>query len=189
MSEEQDAADVGRVFAGDVEAFTGIVRRWETPLVTLAHRFCRDRDQAEEMAQTAFVRAFKSLEQWRGEGAFGSWLYAVAANVYRSEMRRKRPFTLPLDVLHDAVGARDSASTRGDTDREALVRHMVATLPAKYRDAIVLFYFHRMDVQETATSLGVAVGTVKARLHRARALLRRKLGPTLAPESLRKDQE
>jgi RNA polymerase sigma-70 factor (ECF subfamily) len=188
MSEEQDAADVGHVLAGDVEAFAGIVRRWQGPLVTLAHRFCRDRDQAEEMAQGAFVTAFKSLEQWRSEGAFGSWLYAVAANVYRSEMRRKRPFTLPLDVLHDAVGAHDNTSTRGDADREELVRHMVATLPAKYRDVIVLFYFHRMDVQEAARSLGLAAGTVKARLHRARALLRRKLESTIAPEDWRKDR-
>jgi RNA polymerase sigma-70 factor (ECF subfamily) len=54
MSEEQDAADVGRVLAGDVEAFAGIVRRWQTPLVTLAYRFCRDRDQAEEMAQARY---------------------------------------------------------------------------------------------------------------------------------------
>ena len=90
MTEEQDAADVGRVLAGDVEAFTGIVQRWRGPLVTLAFRFCRDRDRAEEMAQTVFLKAYRSLEQWHGGSAFSSWLFAVAANVYRSEMRRHR---------------------------------------------------------------------------------------------------
>ncbi|UCF32418.1 MAG: RNA polymerase sigma factor [Phycisphaerales bacterium] len=103
MSEEQDAADVGRVLAGDPEAFRGIVRRWQGPLVTLAFRFCRDRNRAEDMAQAAFLRAFQSLGQWRGGGAFSSWLFTVAANIYRSELRRRRLFMLPLDSIRDTV--------------------------------------------------------------------------------------
>jgi len=189
MNVEQDAAAVGCVLAGDVEAFARIVRRWQEPLVTLAYRFCSDRDQAEEMAQVAFVTAFRSLEQWRSEGAFGSWLYAVAANVYRSEMRRRRLFTLPLDAAHEAIEPRSAASCNADVDRQELVRGTVSTLPARYRDVLVLFYFHEMDVRETALSLGVAEGTVKARLHRGRALLRRRLGPVLTAPTSREDLE
>lgn len=179
MSAEQDAADVGRVLAGDVEAFAGIVRRWQRALVTLAFRFCRDRHKAEEMAQTAFLKAFRSLEQWRGEGAFSSWLFALATNVYRSEMRQRRLFMLPLDAARDVVDSCSAASCSAEVERQELVRHAVSTLPGKYRDALVLFYFHRMDVRETAMSLGLAEGTVKARLHRGRVLLRRKLGSRL----------
>lgn len=185
MSEEQDAVDVNRVLAGDVEAFAGIVHRWQGPLVTLAFRFCRDRDQAEEMAQTAFMAAHQSLGQWRGEGAFSSWLFALAANAYRSRMRRKRLPALPLDVVRDRIELRSTDSHEDHEDeegREALVRQAVSTLPAKYRDVIVLFYFHRMDVRRTAHNLGLVEGTVKARLHRGRALLRKRLGSLVEPD-------
>ena len=67
---DADLADVERVLAGDVNAFEGIVRRWQGPLVNMAWRYCRDRGRAEEMAQEALVRAWRGLEQWRREGAF-----------------------------------------------------------------------------------------------------------------------
>lgn len=189
MSEEQDLADVGRVLAGEVEAFAGIIRRWQGPLVTLAFRFSRDRDRAEDMAQTALLKAYRSLEQWRGGSPFSSWLFAVVTNVYRSEMRRRRPLTLPLDAGCGVI-APDSTSTRsGDVDRDELVRRAVSMLPGRYRDVLVLFYFHEMDVRKVALSLGVAEGTVKARLHRGRTLLRKNLGLAFAGPTSREEVE
>ena len=85
---EADLADVERVLAGDVNAFEGIVRRWQGPLVNMAWRYCRDRGRAEEMAQEALVRAWRGLKQWRREGSFSTWLFALAANVFRSELKR-----------------------------------------------------------------------------------------------------
>ena len=189
MSEEQDAADSGRVLAGDVEAFARIVRRWQGPLVTLAFRFCRDRDRAVEMAQTAFLKAYRSLERGRGGGAVSRWLFAIATNVYRSEMRRHRLFMLPLDAARDAIEPGSTAKCGADVEREKRVRRAVSMLPGKYRDTLVLFYFHEMDIRETASSLGVAEGTVKARLHRGRALLRKELGPALAARTSREELE
>ena len=83
---EQDLADVARVLAGDARAFEGIVRRWQGPLVNMAWRYCRDRGRAEELAQEAFVRAWRGLAQWRRESSFSTWLFALAANVFRSEL-------------------------------------------------------------------------------------------------------
>src|SRR5262245_64604012 len=97
MSAEEDAADVARVLAGDLSAFEPIVRRWQKPLVNLAYRFCRDRARAEDMAQDAFLRAYRNLGSWRGEAAFSTWLFALATNVYRSEIRRLPPAAAPLD--------------------------------------------------------------------------------------------
>jgi RNA polymerase sigma-70 factor (ECF subfamily) len=182
MSEKQDAADVDRVLSGEVDAFEGIVSRWQSPLVTLAFRFCRDRNRAEEMAQTAFIRAFQKLPKWRGEGKFGSWLLALATNAYRSEMRRHRLLMLPLDDTQEMIRSCSDTSLSVDQDRKELVRHTISALPAKYRDTVVLFYFHEKDVQETARSLRVAEGTVKARLHRGRALLRKILARHLRQE-------
>jgi RNA polymerase sigma-70 factor, ECF subfamily len=78
MTAADDREDVDRVLAGDVSAFTGIVTRWQRPLVNLAYRFCRDRGRAEDLAQEAFLRAYRRLGQWRREAAFSTWLFALS---------------------------------------------------------------------------------------------------------------
>lgn len=110
MSAAEDQADVERVQAGDISAFEGIVRRWQGPLVNLAHRFCRDRGRAEEMAQEAFLRAYRSLEKWRKEAAFSTWLFALATNLYCSELQRIPPSAVSLD---DIAEIRDSRAVHG----------------------------------------------------------------------------
>jgi RNA polymerase sigma-70 factor (ECF subfamily) len=85
---DPDRADVRRVLAGDVEAFSGIVDRWQRPLVNLAYRFFRNRPLAEEMAQEAFLRVFQGLDQWREDASFSTWMFAVALNSFRSATRR-----------------------------------------------------------------------------------------------------
>lgn len=175
----EDRQDAARVLAGDANAFDGIVRRWQGPLVNLAYRFCRDRGRAEEMAQEAFLRAFRNLSSWRQESAFSTWLFSLATNLYCSELRRVPAVTLPFDeVLEPAdPGAIDGGLER--RNRNAMVQKAVASLPAKYREVLTLYYFHEMDVPSAAKSLGLPEGTVKAHLFRARNLLRDKLKPVL----------
>jgi RNA polymerase sigma-70 factor (ECF subfamily) len=180
MTVNDDAAAVDRVLAGDTAAFAAIVQRWQGPLVKLAYRFCRNRSRAEDMAQEAFLRAFGRLSTWRRESAFSSWLFALATNLYRSELRRVQPDALPFEAIPEIA-----APLRVDTDleeqeRRAALRRALDALPRTYRETLQLFYFHEMDVAAAAQSLGVAEGTVKARLSRGRDLLRRKLTATLA---------
>ena len=157
----------------------GIVHRWQGPLVNLAYRFCRDRGRAEEMAQEAFLRAYRGLGKWRKEAAFSTWLFALATNVYRTELRRIPAGTVsfedapePRDVRGDGQAMQNRLE---DQERDRAVQRAVDALPSKYREALLLFYFQEMDVAAAARSLGVAEGTVKARLSRGRTLLRRKL--------------
>lgn len=163
-----------KVLAGDVSAFEGIVRRWQGPIVNLAYRFCRDRGRAEELAQEAFLRAYRGLRSWRKEAAFSTWLFALAANLCRSELKRIPPRTVSIE---DVAEPRDSRPSDGGfevEDRDRAVRRAVFALPSKYRDALILFYFHDMDVAAAAQSLGVPDGTLKARLSRGREFLRNK---------------
>ena len=169
-----DAVDVDKVLAGDASAFTGIVRRWQGPLVNLAWRFCSDRARAEDLAQEAFLRAFRALARWRREAAFSTWLFALATNLFRSELRRLPAFA-PAELPDDVHDPRATAEAFDEADRDRAVRRAVRTLPPKYREALILFYFHDMDVQAAARSLGVPEGTVKARLSRGRDILRSKL--------------
>ena len=170
MNAADDLADVDRVLAGDPSAFEGLVRRWQGPLVNLAFRFCRDRGRAEDLAQEAFLKAYRGLARWRREGRFSTWLFALATNHYRSAIRQIPPAPFPFDAI-DAPDTRDDA----DDERDRAIRRAVDTLPAKYREALILYYFEEMDVAAAAARLGVPEGTLKARLARARDLLRRKL--------------
>lgn len=184
VSATDDQADVARVLGGEISAYEGIVRRWQRPLINLAYRFCRDRGRAEEMAQEAFLRAFRALGQWRQEAVFSTWLFALATNLYRSELRRIPSGTVTLEEVEEARDPRSPDGGLEDRVRDQAVRRAVQSLPPKYRDALILFYFHEMDVPAAARTLGLPEGTVKARLSRARELLRGKLPHLMAVPSL-----
>ena len=181
--EDQDAADVARVVAGDLSAFEGIVRRWQHRLVNMAWRFCRDRASAEEMAQEVFLKTFRSLASFRGESAFSTWLISIAVNTYRSRLRAEGQPLLSLDPTRIFAAQPSALHELEDHERAEAVRRAVLTLPERYREAIVAYYFEDKDLAEAARVLGVAEGTLKARLHRGRELLRRRcanLGPRAA---------
>jgi RNA polymerase sigma-70 factor, ECF subfamily len=185
VSAGDDQADVEKVLAGDISAFEGIVQRWQTPLVNLAYRFCHDRGRAEEMAQEVFLRAYRALSQWRKDAVFSTWLFALATNLYRSELRRIPARTVSLDDIAEPADGRASDGGLEDHDRDLAVRRAVGALPPKYREALILFYFHDMDVTTAARSLGLPEGTIKARLFRGREILRSKLPQRLAAPRLK----
>ena len=185
MSASDDQADVARVLAGEISAYEGIVRRWQGPLINLAFRFCRDRGRAEELAQEAFLRAYRALGQWRHDAVFSTWLFALATNLYRSELRRVPSRTVALEDVEEPRDLRSPDGGLEEHDRDRAVRRAVYSLPAKYRDVLILFYFHELDVPGAAHSLDLPEGTVKARLFRARELLRGKLPQLLTAPRLK----
>ncbi|HEY1209686.1 MAG TPA: RNA polymerase sigma factor [Terracidiphilus sp.] len=178
---DADLTDVARVLDGDTQAFEGIVRRWQGPLVNMAWRYCRDRGRAEEMAQEAFLRAWRGLSRWRQESSFSTWLFALAANVYRSELKRFPTETLPLEAAPEPAGLATQHNELAAQLSQDVVRRAVLALPVRYREPVVLFYFHEMDVAAAARTLGMPEGTLKARLSRARELLRQRF-PRLEEE-------
>ena len=174
MGVHDDSEDVDKVLAGDLSAFERIVFRWQGPLINLAYRFCRDHSRAQDMAQEAFLKAYRGLRGWRRDAAFSTWLFSIATNCYRTHLRRIPAATLPLDTLLQIADGRRALGL-SDPERNQAVRLAVSALPAKYRDALILFYFHDMDIAGAARSLNLPEGTVKARLSRGREILRRKL--------------
>lgn len=187
MDNDRDLEDVCRVLAGNVSAFENIVRRWQSPLVNLAFRFCRDRQRAEEMAQDAFLKIYRNLDKFRADAAFSTWVFAVSLNLYRSLLRRK---SLPMEPLGERtdIAATESLQHQAEqNEREESVRRAVTVLPPRYRDALIVFYFREMDLKETAAILGVSEGTAKAWLHRGRELLRRKLDTRITAQAAVKE--
>jgi RNA polymerase sigma-70 factor, ECF subfamily len=174
MSAEEDLADVDRVLAGEVQAFEGIVRRWQGPLVNMAWRYCRDRGRAEEMAQEAFLRAWRGLAGWRRESAFSTWLFALAGNVFRTELQRFPAVNVPLEDIAEPAGPATQHEGLAEKQSHDAVQRAVLALPHRYREPVVLYYFHEMDVAAAAQTMGLPEGTVKARLARGRELLRKR---------------
>ncbi len=143
--------------------------RWQGPLVNLAYRFLsRSWTAPRTWRKRPFLRAYRGLGQWRKDAVFSSWLFALATNLYRSELRRIPARTVSIDDVAEPADTRASDGGREDEDRDFAVRRAVGALPAKYREALILFYFHDMDVTGAARSLGLPEGTVKARLSRGR---------------------
>lgn len=175
MGAREDQDDVEKVLAGDISAFEQIVNRWQAPLINLAYRFCRDRSRAEDMAQEAFLRVYRGLKSWRRDAAFSTWIFAIAMNYYRSELRRLPDRAMLWDSIEVLENIAAGAHSSNDEDRDRAVRRAVSALPPKYREALVLFYFHEMDLTAAAKSLGLPEGTLKARLSRGRKILREKL--------------
>jgi RNA polymerase sigma-70 factor (ECF subfamily) len=154
----------------------------------MAYRFCRDRSRAEEMAQEAFLRAYRGLASWRRDASFSTWLFALAANLYRSELKRMPTQSITLDDIAELADMRSHSAELEAADRDNMIRRAVLALPPKYRDAVVLYYFHEMDVPAASKSLGLPEGTVKARLFRGREMLRSKLPQLLEAPQLKEVQ-
>lgn len=167
-----DLADVELVLGGDAAAFEGIVRRWQGPLINMAWRYCRDRGRAEELAQEAFIRAWRGLAQWRRESSFSTWLFALAANVFRNDLKRFPTADVEMEKIEEPGRPACQLSAMEERSRDEAVRRAVLGLPGRYREPVVLFYFHEMDVAAAARTLRLPEGTVKARLSRARTMLR-----------------
>lgn len=181
---DDDGLAATRVLGGDIDAFESIVERWQGPLVNLAYRYCRNRGEAEEMAQEAFMKIFKGLGKWRQDSRFSTWLYAVASNHYRSAMRRRRPVWADMETVEQLVPGGDRSQEADQTSQAEAIRRAVASLPPKYRDVTVLYYFQDEDLAETSRIMSLPPGTVKARLHRARKMLETKLSSLLQANPL-----
>ena len=161
---------------GEVAAFEALYRRHIGRVHGVIARLVGHQGaRAEDLAQETFVRAWQALPGYRFESAFGTWLYRLAANTALMELRarRSRPQS-DGDAGLDDFGAPDSAghATALSMDLE----RAVATLPPRARAVLVLFDIEGWKHEEIAESLGMAVGSSKAQLHRARALLRKRLG-------------
>ncbi len=155
---------------GDLEAWGEIVSRYKEAAFGIAVAILRNRADAEDAAQDAFVRAYQRLDRYDLSRKFSTWLFTVTANVAKNALRRRRPDPLPKEVW-----TADPAHMVWQEDMERSVREAVWGLPESYRAPLVLRYWHDLPLEEIGGVLGLRLGTVKTRLHRARALVRAEL--------------
>lgn len=174
---------VARSIRGDAESFNQLVQRWERPIYALAYRTIGREEDARDVCQETFLRAFRALPGFRGQSKFSSWLYRIALNLCRDWIRRERRAPVvqpPEDVnLMDLAAATEPSESiealvvRADLAR--LVERAMADLPEEQRTAIVLKEYHGLTFQEIADIVGCPLSTVKTRLYQGLSVLRREL--------------
>jgi RNA polymerase sigma-70 factor (ECF subfamily) len=177
-----DAGDVAAARGGDREAFDRLVQRYEREVYRLCYRYVNAHHDASDLAQEAFIKAWKALPSFRGDSAFSTWLYRITVNTCLTFRTASRPRTEEItDRLPDA---RPGAAAGVERDERArIVREAVSRLPDKQRATLILRMYHELSHQEIAEIMGSTVGTVKANLFHALANLRRLLPDGMAAES------
>ena len=169
-----DAVDVALAQSGDTQAFERLYRSHVARVFSLARRMMGP-ETAEEATQDVFVRAWEKLGSFRGEAAFGTWLHRLAVNLLLSQRARRGRDQARLDPGEDALDRRASRGTRPELAMD--LETAIGRLPVGARQIFVLHDIEGYKHGEIGASLGIAVGTSKAQLHRARMLLRSHLEP------------
>ena len=174
---------VTRSVGGDAESFNQLVRRWEQPIYALAYRVLGREEDARDVCQEAFLRAFRALPGFKGDAKFSSWLYRIALNLCRDWIRRER--RAPLVAVPEGVDLAEclpepaGTATVEDLAARAEMSRRVATamehLPAEQRTAIILKEYHGLTFQEIADLTGCPLSTAKTRLYQGLNLLRQEL--------------
>lgn len=174
---------VARSMDGDADSFNQLIKRWERPIYALAYRTLGREDDARDVCQETFLRAYRAINGFRGQAKFSSWLYRIALNLCRDWMRRQR--RTPTVQAPEDVDIADLAAEHGPSEsietlvgRRQLGRAVAAAmarLPEEQRTAIVLKEYHGLTFQEIAEMQGVPLSTVKTRLYQGLSVVRRQL--------------
>jgi RNA polymerase sigma-70 factor (ECF subfamily) len=181
---------VARSIGGDADSFNQLILRWERPIYALAYRTIGREEDARDVCQETFLRAFRALPGFRGQAKFSSWLYRIALNLCRDWIRRERRTGFvqpPEDIdLMDLVAAAEPSESIEDLvarkEQMRAVERAMAVLPEEQRTAIVLKEYHGLTFQEIADLVGCPLSTVKTRLYQGLSVLRRELEKTAGPK-------
>jgi RNA polymerase sigma-70 factor (ECF subfamily) len=187
--DENDQELVRRVQAGDQSAFNVLVLKYQHRVLKLVSRFVNDATEAEDVAQEAFLKAYRALPSFRGDSAFYTWLYRIAINTAKNALvaHKRRPVDFDLDLQDPEQFERQARLKEADTPEAVLltdeirdvVEKAMAQLPEDLRTAIVLRELEGLSYEEIAEAMDCPVGTVRSRIFRAREAIDKKLKPLL----------
>lgn len=181
---------IASILEGNTQEFHSLIRPYERTVYVMALTLLKNEADAEDVAQEAFLKAFRNLKSFRSESKFSTWLISITLNEARSRLRRKNAVPMEsLDEPADEQGHVSPALLRDwrEIPSEALERmevrqllqQAVADIPLIYRETFLLRDVEELSINETAETLGISIGSVKVRLHRARMMLQQRLAPQL----------
>ena len=178
---------ISRVLKGDQQAYAGLVSRYQNYVYTLTLRFTKNREDAEEVSQDIFIKAYRSLADFRGASKFSTWLYTIVNTTCITFLRKKRMEVHSLDnekvfEVADSVDSGMRANMVEQKSRVAMVNNAIEMLNPDDAEVLTLFYKGEQSLEEIAIILGIEANTAKVRLHRARTRLKEKMEKHIAEE-------
>ncbi|HQV61649.1 MAG: sigma-70 family RNA polymerase sigma factor [Chitinophagaceae bacterium] len=178
---------ISKVLSGDHQAYAGLVNRYQNYVFTLTLRMVKNREDAEEVAQDVFIKAFKYLADFRGASKFSTWLYTIVNNTCISFLRKKKLEIHSLDnekvfEVADSMDSGFRANLVEQKSRQSMVHNAIGLMGPDDAEIITLFYKSEQSLEEIAQILGLEVNTAKVRLHRARTRLKEKMETHFAHE-------
>jgi RNA polymerase sigma-70 factor (ECF subfamily) len=178
VADLDDAALVARSAAGERDAFDVIVERHRRNVYQVCFRFVNNHEDASDLAQDAFVRAWRGMKNFKGQSALSTWLYRIAVNVCLNRAALKKPATEAIESAEQFPDLRIEGAQHAmiREERATMVRKAIAGLPNKQRATLILRTYHDMSHQQIADVLGSSVGAVKANFFHALANLKKILG-------------
>ncbi len=178
FSDEELAFKAAR---GDKEAFAELVRRYQKPIFAMAYRMVGNREDARDIAQEAFLKAYRALARFKENSRFSPWLYSIANNLCIDALRRKGRNNVSLDEpLPDGgerqvAGGMDPLKELEKQETSQQVQTAIDALPAKFKSVLLLRHMQELSYEEIAQTLGIPVSSVKTHLFRAREALRKQI--------------
>lgn len=171
---------ISKVLTGDHQAYALLVNRYQSYVFTLTLRMVKNREDAEEVAQDAFIKAYKYLADFRGASKFSTWLYTIVNNTAISFLRKKKLDIHSLDneKVFEVADSQDSGMRANMVEQKSklgMVNEAIRLLNSDDAQIITLFYKGEQSLEEIATILGLETNTAKVRLHRARTRLKEKM--------------
>lgn len=185
---QDECALISRCKEGDLSAFDDLVRRYEKQVYNFAYRLTQNYDDANDIATDAFIKIYNSIESFRGDANFSTWLFRIVTNLFLDWRKRsKAHMNIPLD---EYIDLEESTVTRQIEDpspsplelleaseRFGVLERAINDLPEYQRIMVFLYHTQGQSYEEIAQVIGLPIGTVKSRLNRARLALRKKLEP------------
>ena len=186
MSTNTDQYLIDQTLGGNTQAFGTLVERYQDFIFTIVLRMVKVREEAEEVAQDAFIKAFESLESYRGDSKFSSWLYSIAYRKALDRIRKNK--RMQTSELIEEITESDQASVENalhyleENERKQMIQQKIMQLPEQEAALITLYYFEELSVKEIAAITDLSQDNIKIKLYRSRKKLFTLLKDSVLPE-------
>jgi len=176
---------IKKALAGDQKAYDALLKRYQNGIYNMIYQMIKNREETEDLVQETFIKAFHSLASYNDNFAFSTWLYKIAFNNCIDTIRKKKLKTLSIDKPIQFSEGEAKHEIRDDsrspessflfTERKKIIQKTINSLPERYRSVIILRHQEERSYEEISVILNITLGTVKARIFRAREMLKKKL--------------
>jgi len=179
MSDTKDIELIKAVRTGDLAAFSQIIDKYQHMAFTLANGIVKNTQEAEEVTQDAFFKAYKALDKFKGAAVFSTWLYRIIYNTAISKLRSRKPETSDLEskeaIQHDSLITEDSINRIESQERKKVLKKALSRLKDDDAFILILYYYKEQAVEEIEEVTGLSKSNIKVKLHRGRKQLQKEL--------------